>query len=529
MSQVSVSTRVFRLLRIIKDFETGIIRVPAFQRDFEWDYNKKVQLFESILKGLPIGTIFLWRPDFIDNDNYRLFESNSIGGYDLPSRAIDYYYVLDGLQRLSTLFGCLIDENQTPLKKNNKLWTQQGFNLIYNLESNQIEKGRKNLQIFEIELHRFIDHDSYADFIDKMQNENISLDRKQLFRNRYVHFQKQITTFDLPIVELTGATIEEAVEIFDKLNSTGAKVTSEWKLNALSFNIEKGFRLGNEIDSLLLDLKEYNFHKLDRKVIFNSIINSFGVVFFDKSSENDNRKIEILANDPVFIENTRDTITAIKKAVKFLYYELIVIDSKLLPYNNQLIFITDFFSKVKNPTEYQLQELKKWFWITTYSNYFTIYNLSKQRRAYDTFQFFIAFDDDPVYVDDSRKKFTTEKFPTKISMGSVRGKALALFMLNYSRNFKSLDKNDNSIVFRLEKIIISRNNNGNTHIFSNTSENTIVLHKITNSKDDSFKKNHFLEEFNDDFEMFLEHRKLRIMRQEMNFVKSLGIEYYEDI
>jgi len=45
MSQVSVSTRVFRLLRIIKDFEAGIIRVPAFQRDFEWDYSKKVQLF----------------------------------------------------------------------------------------------------------------------------------------------------------------------------------------------------------------------------------------------------------------------------------------------------------------------------------------------------------------------------------------------------------------------------------------------------------------------------------------------------
>lgn len=530
MSQVSVSTRVFRLLRIIKDFESGIIRVPAFQRDFEWDYSKKVQLFESILKGLPIGTIFLWRPDFIDNENYRLFESNSIGGYDLPNRAIDYYYVLDGLQRLSTLFGCLIDEKQTPLKKNNKLWAKQGFNLIYNLQSNQIEKGKKNLQIFEVELHRFIDHDSYAEFIDKMQHIDISPEQKQLFRNRYVHFQKQITTFDLPIVELTGANIEEAVEIFDKLNSTGAKVTSEWKLNALSFNIEKEFRLGNEIDNLLTDLKDYNFERLDRKVIFNSIINSFGVVFFDKSSENDNRKIEKLANDFNFIENTRNTIEAIKKAVKFLYLELLVIDNKLLPYNNQLIFITDFFNKVITPTEHQLEELKRWFWITTYSNYFTIYNLSKQRRAYDKFQDFIDFDIDPVYLDDSRKNFSTESFPKKISMGSVRGKALALFMLNFSRNFKPLDRQDDGIELRLEKIIYSSHKNGVVHNYINSSENTIIYYKHNGSEEDAFLQgNHFMQNNGESLEIILEHRKERIIEEEMNFVKSLGIQYYEDI
>jgi uncharacterized protein with ParB-like and HNH nuclease domain len=530
MSQVSVSTRVFRLLRIVKDFEAGIIRVPAFQRDFEWDYAKKVQLFESILKGLPIGTIFLWRPDFIDNENYRLFESNSIGGYVLPNRAIDYYYVLDGLQRLSTLFGCLIDENQTPLKKDNKLWTKQGFNLIYNLESNQIEKGKTNLQIFEVELYRFIDHDSYADFIDKMQNIDISPEQKQLFRNRYVHFQKQITTFDLPIVELTGATIEEAVEIFDKLNSTGAKVTSEWKLNALSFNIDKGFRLGNEIDQLLFELKDYNFQKLDRKVIFNSIINSFGVVFFDKSSENDNRKIEKLANDPNFIEHARQTIDAIKKAVRFLYFQLLVVENKLLPYNNQLIFITDFFSKVENPSQHQLEELKRWFWITTYSNYFTIYNLSKQRKAYDTFQNFIDFDGDPVYLDDSRKKFTTEKFPKKISMGSVRGKALALFMLNYSNNFTPIDINEAGIGLRLQKIFISSHNNDNVRLYNNSSENTIIYHKLDILEPDPFiEKKYFMEDANEPVEIFFERRRQKIMECEMAFVNSLGIEYYEDV
>lgn len=529
MSQVSVSTRVFRLLRIIKDFEAGIIRVPAFQRDFEWDYSKKVQLFESILKGLPIGTIFLWRPDFIDNENYRFFESDSIGGYELPDRAIDYYYVLDGLQRLSTLFGCLIDEGQTPLKKNHKLWTQQGFNLIYNLETNQIVKGRKNLQIFEIELHKFIDHNSYAEFVDKMQEVDLSQDQKQLFRNRYVHFQKQITTFDLPIVELTGASIEEAVEIFGKLNSTGAKVTSEWKLNALSFNIKEEFRLGNEIDQLLIELKKYNFQNLDRKVVFNSIVNSFGVVFFDKSSEYDNKRIEKLSNEPYFIENTRKTIIAIKKAVKFLFEELLVLDNKLLPYNNQLIFIADFFNKIEHPSNEQLSKLKDWFWVTTYSNYFTIYNLSKQRKAYDNFQRFIKFNDNPLFVDDLKRKFTIESFPKKISMGSVRGKALALFMINHYFKIKSIE-NQLDISYKTSKIFDSYLDSKNTLVKKNMSENTIFLFERLDLKNLSFpNEEYFLGVYNNNAQEFLKERKEMIIKEELNFIRSFGKNLFEDI
>ncbi|OWP84292.1 hypothetical protein BWK59_06155 [Flavobacterium davisii] len=527
MSQLSISTRVLRLLRIINDFEKGIIRVPAFQRDFEWSYSKKVELFESILKGLPIGTIFLWRPDFIDYENYKLFESNSIGGYNLPDRAIDYYYVLDGLQRLSTLFGCLIDEKQTPLSKDQKLWKEQGFNLIYNLESNKIEKGKKNLSLFEIELHKFIDHNSYAEFIDKLYQENYSSEKKQVYRDRYVHFQRQITTFDLPIVELTGAGIDEAVEIFDKLNSTGAKVTSEWKLNALSFNIKENFRLGNEIDRLLIELKKYNFQNLDRKVVFNSIVNSFGIVFFDKSSENDNKKIEKLANDPSFIENTRKTIEAIKKAVEFLFNELLVIDDKLLPYNNQLIFITDFFNKVDKPTPTQLRILKKWFWVTTYSNYFTIYNLSKQRKAYEKFQNFIYNESDPLYYDVANKTFVTEIFPKKISMGSVRGKALALFMLNHSNEFKPLNEKKN-IELNIVKVfdVIPNKRTNEILMFDNSSENSIVFYQKPDGKSIEFgDKKFFLGNLIDDPVEFLKKRKEEIIDEEMKFVGSLGITY----
>ncbi len=117
-----------------------------------------------------------------------------------------------------------------------------------------------------------------------------------------------------------------------------------------------------------------------------------------------------------------------------MYEDIMVLDAKLIPYNNQFIFMSGFFNSVPNPNQNQLTKLKKWFWITTYSNYFTIYNLSKQRLAYQQFQKFIDDENaDPVFYDND-SSFTALSFPDKITMGSVRGKALALFMINYGEN-----------------------------------------------------------------------------------------------
>ena len=119
--------------------------------------------------------------------------------------------------------------------------------------------------------------------------------------------------------------------------------------------------------------------------VLQCITNSFGKVYFDQS------KIELLIKQQKdnFIVVARNSIESVKKAVQFLFEELLVMEGKLLPYGIQLIFITDFFNQVKNPTENQLKKLKTWFWITTYASYFTMYSLSKQREAYYQFQKFL--------------------------------------------------------------------------------------------------------------------------------------------
>ena len=107
---------------------------------------------------------------------------------------------------------------------------------------------------------------------------------------------------------------------------------------------------------------------------------------------------------------------------------------------DRLIFISYFFNKIANPTDQQKIDLKNWFWITTYANYFTIYSFSKIRLAFEQFKLFVdGSNDNPVYNDNSTTRFTAANFPDKINFKSVRSTAFVLFLLNFLNDFKKLD------------------------------------------------------------------------------------------
>ncbi|WP_328708616.1 DUF262 domain-containing protein [Microbispora hainanensis] len=37
----------------------GRLRIPSFQRSFRWDRDDVVRLFDSVLRGYPIGTLLM--------------------------------------------------------------------------------------------------------------------------------------------------------------------------------------------------------------------------------------------------------------------------------------------------------------------------------------------------------------------------------------------------------------------------------------------------------------------------------------
>ncbi|WKL48253.1 DUF262 domain-containing protein [Flavobacterium pectinovorum] len=548
-SKLKIDTRVRSLKNYLEEFEQGAFQIPSFQRDFLWNQDAIIQLFDSIKNNYPIGSILFWKPlensiSYIDDQEPRIGPYK----YNLKEKK-EPVFILDGLQRLTSLFGCLINPNKTKLELVKSIWDDK-FNVHYDLEEEKfiyLRQKSKNLP-FQVPVFIFMNSIDFRQYARKEFEKINDETRIEQYYDRADEIGQIFNNYQIASVDIEYASIDEAVEIFKRVNEKGLPIAKDWIVSALT---NKGdFRLGTEIDNLLDELKQFDFNNLKRDVIFQCIQNSFGRVYFDF-------KIEDLVKRKDFIEITIKTILSIKKAVKFLYEDLLVLNNKLIPYNSQLIFLTTFFNHLgeNKATKNQILSLKKWFWITSYSNYFTIYSLSNQRKAFDKFNEFIMDENINPIFNDNDSPFTSFEFPPKIYMGSVRAKTLALFMINHSCGIKSI--NLEKVNFEdVEQFEI-------TNLFSkpqkdNPSENFIPvinyvveknnlrlfksLSKIKKPKNYSF----LLSEENEKFFITREMVKLydgsinsenqilkirweEIIKSERRFVESLGIYYNEPI
>jgi uncharacterized protein with ParB-like and HNH nuclease domain len=92
------------LHRFLNDVERGFIRVPNFQRNIVWNNEQRLELFRTLSKGMPIGSILLLRTSEIEIESSDRVGPVSIGGGS--ERALTSF-ILDGHQRISTLFTAL--------------------------------------------------------------------------------------------------------------------------------------------------------------------------------------------------------------------------------------------------------------------------------------------------------------------------------------------------------------------------------------------------------------------------------------
>lgn len=436
-SKLKIDTRVRSLKNYLDEFEQGVFRIPSFQRDFLWSQDDIKQLFDSIKNNYPIGSILFWKPI----ENAEVWSDNSkIGPYKIRTLNKNYnetIYILDGFQRLSSLFGCLMNPekyNRDSLELDKKEW-ERNFRLFYDLEEEQFIYLRINStnHPYQVPVYVFMNSIDFRQYARRNFENSLDERKIELYYDRADKLGQTFNNYDIASVGINNASIEEAVEIFWRVNAKGMIISKDWIASALTN--KDNFRLGTEIDSLLDELRIYNFENIKRDVIFQCIQSSFGKIYFDY-------KIEDLVKRNDFAEVTKQTLDSIKRAVQFLYEYLLVLNNKLLPYNTQLIFLTVFFNRwrTEDLTGTQILNLKKWFWLTSYSNYFTIFSLSNQRKAFERFNEFVEDENvDPVFYDKDNERFTALDYPNKITMGSVRAKSLALFLINYSQGFSEIN------------------------------------------------------------------------------------------
>ncbi|WP_242054739.1 DUF262 domain-containing protein [Nostoc sp. FACHB-190] len=100
------------LLDVLKDIKTGRIQLPDFQRDWVWDDTHVRRLIASVSLAYPIGAVMMLQQSI----QSRQFKPRLVDGVLKPENHTPILLILDGQQRLTTMFMVFLSEQPVIIK-----------------------------------------------------------------------------------------------------------------------------------------------------------------------------------------------------------------------------------------------------------------------------------------------------------------------------------------------------------------------------------------------------------------------------
>ncbi len=427
-----ITPQVLHLRDLLKWVRQGRVRVPNFQRDFTWDRSRMLNLFDSIRKQYPIGTLLFW-----ESTKPRPM-SDHLGPLRLPDYPAGKLLVLDGQQRLTTLAGVLLFE----------------------------ELGRSSAEADERDPNRWLvyydaatDNFTYLDGPPPLSAVRVSelMGTKGLYaaaqrilgasdgkydekdRTQWVArietVSAALAAYRVPLVIFATDSLRLAVESFTRLNRSGQSMGPDEMFSALTYLAEddgkETFRLAKHVDSILSEIVRTGFGAVDRVVVLRAVLLAAELDPFrtewDKLAE-DTQK-EVAKKLPAAIDEARKGLLG---AVTFLRAEGIR-NSRLLPYSMQLAGLAAFFGRREEPpTEAQTTLLRRWLWVSAFTEGFGGLNPSRMLLQLKDLRDEIPKQSAPTSVNDINLDAPAHPFPARHDLRSARGRALLCVMLRES-------------------------------------------------------------------------------------------------
>lgn len=328
---------------LMGDIDKGLIKIPQFQRDFVWSKEKSAKLIDSILKGYPIGTFILWKT------KEALRTIKNLGKINLPETPQGEFiqYVLDGQQRLTTLYCCikglLIQRNGVADDFSElyvDLLAKEDEDIIL-IDISEKEKSNiiKLCDLMNKGIKYFADnYEKHYEIIDK--------------------YRTRLQSYSFSIVLIRDAPIDVATEIFTRINVTGQPLSVFEIMVAKTFDPKKKFDLAEKFDDLIERLETVDYETISSATILQTV----SVLLVKECSKKHILKLD----KDKFIKIWDKAIDAIEHSVEYFrnYYRIPV--SKLLPYNALIIPFSYFFFKHKSkPTGLNQKYLEDFFWRTS--------------------------------------------------------------------------------------------------------------------------------------------------------------------
>ncbi len=521
LAQINIKPETYQYPELISKIEQGLIKIPAFQREFVWSMDKTLFLLDSISRRYPIGTFLFWQSsDFIN-------ALRNIGSLNLndPPSGYPVQYVLDGQQRVTSLYAALRSAHVN----------RQHYRICADLDS--YEQSEEVFFAREPDDERFI-------LLSDLLGDDYGPLFASLTSTRQKRFNDIRTTFlnyPFSVTLVEGGNLDIVCDLFERINNTGVELSVFDLLVArtwLPIDEDGGFDLRAALDELRETVDDVNFSNIPEAVIAQLA----GALI-----KHDCTRKAILS---IGREEMRVTWPKLAdsfcSAVDFVRKKLRIATSRLLPYPSLLLPLAYFFFRngKRNPDGNQSSWLMRYFYLNGFSGRLSSGTQSKLTDDLRILDSWVAGEAVIFNVPVSITAIDIQNTPLQLSNAYCKS-LLCLLSAN-----KPLDFRDGSDVILQSRFLKRANSRQFHHIFPkayirgkagaeevNSIVNIALIPADLNLKIGKRPPSHYLAEFNDanpdwsstldshiidskakdaleidDFHSFLEHRSHRLAK-----------------
>ncbi len=235
-------------------------------------------------------------------------------------------------------------------------------------------------------------------------------------------------------VTISDCSLEEATDVFSRLNSQDTDISKAYMIQALSYK-QGDPMLVPELEKIEEGLAKYDYDSIGIDELLTASYKFANKNFYDLSL-----KEKIGIRPLQYKDELRDTVTT---TVQFLYDYCGIVSWKLLPYPKQFQALIWFFRKFPTPTEDRKRELRKWIYYTGLASIFQNGSMGNTRRIFSRFEEYINGEKStPI---DYQSVELSKDLNFKISKRSATSK---MFLLTLVKNYIEGKNGDTDTIYR---------------------------------------------------------------------------------
>lgn len=419
MQQPKITVQARSLPEILNDMGNGMLQVPRFQRDFVWEISRTRALLDSMYKEFPIGAFFLWRAPV---GSPLLSRPLTELGIPAPSAGTAVTYILDGQQRLTSLFVTI----------NGKSWQGHDYGRIcLDLETaTKYEQSKEEGFEEDIFVNRSGDNQRYIAVHDLVGPNHLQIYNQvsDAWKPAFNKAHQILHAYPFSIVWIQEQTLADAIVIFQRINQEGRPLSRYDLICANVWTEEFDFRKQVELQNR--QFSQQGFGAL-HETIFTQ---TFALVLKDQCTT----AAELSLTTGEILGVWDRVIRALRLAVEFVRSNLGVKRAEYLPYRGILPVLAYFFFHATHSTitAQERQVLWSWFWRVTLSERYS--STSPSRMAEDAQKLRKLFNGEAVSFDYPSRVTPESVARTRMTSTSsaLRNAIICLLALKRPQNFK---------------------------------------------------------------------------------------------